>query len=195
MLRRDGTRDNFFSMTSSVTRKASSVIFKTVTNICLASLLAPALAQSGNPDWAPMPNPDLHLAALRTGGGRLRAPGQIAISPDSTLLAWTLGGRGGGSLNLTDLKDSSAKDKVVTIPGTSDCSNGAPVWSPDSKTLAFTSTCTGDKSGQPQVFLYSHATGEAKQLTHLKGIFQQVAWSPDGKSLGFLFVENAREEI
>ena len=169
----------------------SSAVAKIVFSLCLASALAPAIAQSGNPDWAPMPNPDPRLAALRTGGGRLRAPGQIAISPDSTVLAWTLGGRGGSSLNLTDLKDPAAKEKVVTVAGTSDCSNGAPVWSPDSKTLAFTSTCTGDKSGQPQIFLYSRATGDAKQLTHLKGIFQQVAWSPDGKSLGFLFVENA----
>ena len=32
---------------------------------------------------------------------------------------------------------------------------------------------------------------QSKQLTHLKGIFQQVAFSPDGKSIAFLFVENA----
>ncbi len=148
-------------------------------------------AQSGNPDWAPMPNPDPRLAAIHMGGGRLRAPGQISISPDATVLAWTLGGPGGGSVNLTDLKDPSVKDKMIRVPGPLDCSNGAPAWSPDSKTLAFTSNCTGDKSGQSQIFLYSRASGEAKQLTHLKGIFQQVAWSPDGKSLGFLFVENA----
>jgi dipeptidyl aminopeptidase/acylaminoacyl peptidase len=153
-------------------------------------LLAPALyAQSGNADWVPMPNPDPRLAAMRTTGGRLRAPGQVAITPDATMLAWTLGGRG-GSLNLTDLKNPSAKEKVVTIAGTSDCSNGAPVWSPDSQTLAFTSTCSGDPA-QPQIFLYSRATGEAKQLTHLKGIFQQVAFAPNGKSVAFLFVENA----
>ena len=138
-----------------------------------------------------MPNPDPRLAAMRTTGGRLRAPGQLSISPDATLLAWTIGGRGGAVLNLTDLSNPAAKDKVVAVAGTSDCSNGAPVWSPDSQTLAFTSTCTGDKSGQPQIFLYSRATGETKQLTHLKGIFQQAAWAPDSKSLAFLFVENA----
>ena len=169
----------------------SSAIAKSLAAFCLAAALAPALAQSGNADWAPMPNPDPRLAAMRTTGGRLRAPGQIAISPDATMLAWTLGGRGGSVLNLTDLTNPSTKEKVVSVAGTSDCSNGAPVWSPDSQTLAFTSTCTGDKSGQPQIFLYSRATGETKQLTHLKGIFQQVAFSPDGSALAFLFVENA----
>ncbi len=138
-----------------------------------------------------MPNPDPRLAAMRTTGGRLRAPGQVAIAPDGTLLAWTLAGRAGTALNLTVLANPSAKEKVVTVAGTSDCSNGAPVWSPDSKTLAFTSTCTSDKSDQPQIFLYSRATGESKQLTHLKGIFQQAAFSPDGSTLAFLFVENA----
>ena len=128
---------------------------------------------------------------MRTTGGRLRAPGQIAISPDAKTLAWTLGGRDGGTLNLTDLNNSPGQEKLVTVTGASKCSSGSPVWSPDSKTLAFTSTCTGDNSGQPQIFLYSRATGGAKQLTHLKGIFQQVAWSPDGSTLAFLFVENA----
>jgi dipeptidyl aminopeptidase/acylaminoacyl peptidase len=148
-------------------------------------------------DWAPMPNPDPRLAAMRqAGGARLRAPGQVAISPDGQVLAWTLGGRGGGSLNLTDLANPTpAKDKIVSVAGSTstDCSNTSPVWSPDSQTLAFTSTCTSkeDEPGQPEIFLYSRATGESRQLTHVKGIFQQVAWSPDGSTIAFLFVENA----
>jgi len=30
-----------------------------------------------------------------------------------------------------------------------------------------------------------------KQLTHVTGLFKQAAWSPDGKTIAFLFVENA----
>ena len=73
------------------------------------------------------------------------------------------------------------------------CSNSSPVWSPDSQTLAFTSTCTAkeEKPGPEQIFLWTRANGVVRQLTHLTGNINQPAWSPDGKSLAFLFVENA----
>ena len=45
--------------------------------------------------------------------------------------------------------------------------------------------------GQDQVFVWSKKTGESKQLTHLMGMMDSLTWSPDGKSIGFLFVENA----
>ncbi len=166
------------------------------TAAALAAALLPslALAQSGKTDWAPMPNPDPRLAAMRGTGGRLRAPGQIAITPDGTTIAWSIFGREGSQLHLTEIANPDpAKDKIVSVAGTTNCSSSSPVWSPDSQTLAFTSNCTSktEEPGQVQIFLYSRSTGEVKQLTHLKGIFQQVAWSPDGKSLAFLFVENA----
>jgi dipeptidyl aminopeptidase/acylaminoacyl peptidase len=155
----------------------------------------PAHSQTLAIPWAPMPNPDPRLAALHaTPSARLRAPGAVAVTPDGTTLAWTIGSREGAQLHITDLANPDpAKEKIVSIAGFTNCSNSSPVWAPDSKTLAFTSTCTGknEKPGDPQIFLYSRATGEAHQLTHLTGIFQQAAFSPDGKSLAFLFVENA----
>jgi len=124
----------------------------------------------------------------------LPMPGSAAISPDGTTVAWTLRQREGSTLHLTTLADPDpAKEKLIAPNGTTACSNSAPVWSPDSATLAFTSTCTGstEHPGQEQVFLWSRATGEIKQLTHVTGNIQQAAWSPDGKSIAFLFVENA----
>ena len=52
-------------------------------------------------------------------------------------------------------------------------------------------TAEAEKPGQDQVFLWSKKTGESKQLTHLVGAIDSLAWSPDGKSIAFLFVENA----
>jgi dipeptidyl aminopeptidase/acylaminoacyl peptidase len=159
--------------------------------LCLIAL--PAVSQSGTPDpMTPMANPDPRLAEIHAKMSRASSPGQVAISPDGTLIAYTLSGRGGSTLHLLPYPSSDAsKEKIVPTPDS--CSNSSPVWSPDSQTLAFTASCPtkDDKAAQPQIFLYSRATGESRQLTHLTGIFQQAAFSPDGKSLALLFVENA----
>jgi dipeptidyl aminopeptidase/acylaminoacyl peptidase len=152
-------------------------------------------AQSGTPEpMKPFANPDPRLAQIHAKMSRANTPGGVALSPDATLLAWTLGGREGQVLHLTDLAHPEpAKDRLISPNSDTACSNYAPVWSPDSKTLAFTSSCTGKeaKPGQPQIFLWTRETGQVTQLTHLTGIFQQAAFSPDGQELAFLFVENA----
>src|ERR1700712_4349927 len=132
--------------------------------LVVACILAgSAYAQSGNADWAPMPNPDPRLAAIRSAqGSRLRSPSGGAISADAALVAWAIGARGGLELHVTDLANPDpAKDKIISVAGATSCSNSSPVWSPDSQTLAFTSTCTSkdEKPGQPQIFLWSRATG------------------------------------
>jgi dipeptidyl aminopeptidase/acylaminoacyl peptidase len=121
-------------------------------------------------------------------------PGGVALSPDGATVAWTLRQREGTTLHLTSVADPDpAKEKLITPNGATNCSNASPIWSPDGATLAFVSTCTGkeDRPGQEQIFLWSKATGEVKQLTHVTGNIAQPAWSPDGKSIAFLFVENA----
>ena len=80
-----------------------SAWFRTFSSALLLPIAFTAYAQT-KVDWAPMPNPDPRLAAMRqSGGARLRAPGQVAISPDGALLAWTIGGREGSALHLTDV--------------------------------------------------------------------------------------------
>jgi dipeptidyl aminopeptidase/acylaminoacyl peptidase len=121
-------------------------------------------------------------------------PGGVALSPDGATVAWTLRQREGTTLHLTSVADPDpGKEKLITPNGATNCSNASPMWSPDGATLAFLSTCTGtqDRPGQEQIFLWSKATGEVKQLTHVVGNIAQPAWSPDGKSIAFLFVENA----
>lgn len=57
-----------------------------------------------------------------------------------------------------------------------------PVWSPDSKQVAFASA----RGGKPQVYSIAVDGGEARPLTTLKqGVVGDLAWSPDGKWLVF----------
>jgi dipeptidyl aminopeptidase/acylaminoacyl peptidase len=85
-----------------------------------------------------------------------------------------------------------AKDQIIKPATDSNCGSDAPAWSPpDGETLAYASTCTTEQNNQPQIFLWSKKTGQSRQLTHVSGIIDDIAWSPDGKSIAFLFVENA----
>jgi dipeptidyl aminopeptidase/acylaminoacyl peptidase len=142
----------------------------------------------------PLANPDPRLATIHDSMSRARMPSSVAISPDGTLVAWAIGGKDGVTLHVTDVRHPDpATEKLVAPNAATGCANTSPAWSPDSKTLAFTSSCTAneDKPAQPQIFLWSRANGNVHQLTHLTGIFQQATYSPDGKSLALLFVENA----
>jgi Tol biopolymer transport system component/cytosine/adenosine deaminase-related metal-dependent hydrolase len=57
-----------------------------------------------------------------------------------------------------------------------------PAWSPDGKTLAYST----DKGGSLDIWLRDMATGEARQLTRFDGAAVSSAWSRDGKSIAFL---------
>jgi dipeptidyl aminopeptidase/acylaminoacyl peptidase len=125
--------------------------------------------------------------------GMTKTPSSVAISPDGTTVAWTL--RQGTRIHLTEVANpDNTKDKLVgTGSDDAKCGSSDPKWSPDGGWLAFVSSCTPstEKSGQDQVFVWSKTTGQSKQLTHLTGEMDSLAWSPDGKAIGFLFVENA----
>lgn len=155
-------------------------------------LLKPLDAQSGTPDtMTPLANPDPRLAEIHSHMTRTASPGQVALSPDGTAIAYTLKTPAGTTLHLLPYPSADAsKEKIVNVAGASACSLTDPVWAPNSQTLAFTSDCVAGQK-QDQIFLYSRATGESKQLTHVTGLFDSAAFSPDGRSLAILFVENA----
>ena len=149
-----------------------------------ALLLSTTLSAQTKPALAPAPDTANPTATFT----RSAQPGGVALSPDASTVAWTLH----STLHLSDVADPS-KTRTITIEGATSCSSSSPIWSPDSTTLAFLSTCTSDKSkpSQEQIFLWSKSTNKTRQLTHLTGNLEQPAFSPDGKSIAFLFVENA----
>jgi dipeptidyl aminopeptidase/acylaminoacyl peptidase len=148
---------------------------------------------------------DARIGALIETLGKTRTPTSAAISPDGSMVAWAVRSGETSQIHLTEVADPDpAKEKIVgTGTGGTDCGSSDPKWSPDGELLAFVSDCTAkeetgsgetgkaNKAGQDQVFVWSKKTGEAKKLTNLVGGIDELAWSPDGKAIGFLFVENA----
>ncbi len=128
--------------------------------------------------------------------GHVTVPANVAVSPDGALVAWTLRGGQGTAIHLTPTSHGDpTAEKLISVAGSSACAYETPIWSPDGGTLAFLSDCAPlegkQTKGQQQVFLWSKATGQTRQLTHLTGELGQPAWTPDRKAIGFLFVENA----
>jgi dipeptidyl aminopeptidase/acylaminoacyl peptidase len=165
---------------------------KTFLPLTLLAIAATAFAQSGTPSpMIPLAKHDPRLEKITEAMHASKSPTYVALSPDGATVAWTLRRTEGTQLHLTEVA-SPVKDKVLA-PTAADCANEGPVWSPDGATLAFTSTCTpkSEKAGQEQIFLWTKSTGKFKQLTHLTGNIHSLAFSPDGKSIAFLFVENA----
>jgi len=184
--------------------------------LALAAILAAplfAMGQSGSPATiTPLKNPDPRVAPILETMRKARNPGALALSPDGSLLAWSLGRSEGSSrIHLTETAHPDAtQDRTISLSrggssadgddasGTAakagaGCTAIDPAWSPDGGTLAFLSTCTGstDQPQQTQIFVWSRKSGQARQLTHVTGEIQAVSWGPDGRSIGFLFVENA----
>jgi Tol biopolymer transport system component len=159
------------------------------------ALLALGTALEGRAQTTSAPGKDPRIGALIETLGKTKTPSSAAISPDGTTVAWAVREREGWQIHLTGvLNPDPAKEKIVgTGSNTASCGSSEPKWSPDGGWLAFVSDCTlpTEKQGQDQVFVWSKKTGESKQLTHLVGGIDSLAWSPDGKTIGFLFVENA----
>jgi dipeptidyl aminopeptidase/acylaminoacyl peptidase len=102
---------------------------------------------------------------------------QTAISPDGKSVAWS-----------TDAGIFVDGKRVSAAPEKKELDEIELAWSPDSKRLAFLSDA--GKKGQRQLYIVTPGK-IAKKLTDVRGYLSNPQWSRDGKSIGFLFIENA----
>ncbi len=124
----------------------------------------------------------------------------VAAAPDGRRVAWTVTRKRGATASGTgepgQILQLAAADgsavRTVRIPGSVEsCRYGALAWSPDSRTLAFLSNCNQPKAMRRQLDIYevgAHRT-RARRLTHLDGFVHELAWTPAGSALSFLYVK------
>ncbi|GAB3635566.1 S41 family peptidase [Hymenobacter arcticus] len=116
---------------------------------------------------------------LLAAGPALAAPpaprpyySEPAVAPDRQELAFV----SGGDIWTVPVAGGEAR-LLVAHPAT----ESRPLYAPDGKSLAFTST----RSGNGDIYLLNFASGELKRLTFDDGLDQLDGWSADGKYLYF----------
>lgn len=120
---------------------------------------------------------------------------ETAISPDGKQVAWVERlvdnngvPNGTSAIYVADLS-SGAAPRRITATATGFAAEEKVAWSPDSKQLAFLSDA--GNSDQQQLYVVSASGGTARKLAEVKGFLDSPGWSPDGKTLAVLFIENA----
>jgi len=156
--------------------RSNAMLFRILVCLTCPVLLAAIAA----PAWAQL---------LASGDlSRLRSVGGVALSPDNRYLAYTITmrdrpGRPYGQLWVMDL----STEKSVRLGG--DKPAGGPLWSGDSKWIAFRGA-DGERHG----LLLAHPDGSGTTFvaalvgtnSPLPGSGKDFTWSPDGRQIAFV---------
>ncbi|MGD1105614.1 MAG: S9 family peptidase [Terracidiphilus sp.] len=169
-------------MSRSTLRSLSAAIILSLFALFLAH------AQSAAPAQAAVAPPPTQLDEILSSQNRARTISQVAISPDAKRIAWLEAGQ----IRVAPFDNLAQGQPVTASPGQA-CTASNLIWSPDSTSIAFLSDCAdpSDQPAQPDLFV-SHLDGSpAHRLTQLHGYIDAPAFSPDGQSIAFLYVEGA----
>ncbi len=166
--------------------------FQVLVVSCAAFALSATLSLPGAVGQRATPSKDggSNEEALK-GASRAHTLGQVAVSPDGKRLAWIQMAKDGAEIRVAPYADLGKSERVTAAAKAEQhCHEGEIAWAPDSRELAFFSDCARFGE-QTDLYLWQQNGKAAKRLTDLKGYVAAPAFSPDGNSVGFLYVEGA----
>ena len=128
----------------------------------------------------------------------------VAVAPNGRTVAWTVTekaprekspksaanhGKPGQILQMADVAGTGVRT-VTIAQSVKSCRYSNLSWSPDSRTLAFLSNCNHGAAGDDQFDIYEVTAADtaARRISHLRGLVQQLVWTPNGRELSFLYV-------
>ena len=162
-----------------------------LTGAALATLLAIA-PPSASPSTRPLPSVQQVFDSLE----KVRNFHDVAISKDGASVAWSeraKDAKGRDLLGRVFVSAGGAKPRRLTgAAGGKDAKEKGAAFSPDGSRVAFLSDAGGP--GGTQIWVAPAAGGAARRLTKVKGQLDHLLWSPDGRSIAFLFVEGSEQE-
>lgn len=154
--------------------------------LCTAFSLPAAWAQNSPP--APdRAHTEQVLRGLNRGG---RTVGQVALAPDGKHLAWIQFAPQGAEIRVAPLDSIAGSQRITAAAAGQHCREGEIAWSPDSSALAFFSDCARPGE-QTDLYIARFDGTPPRRITELNGLVGAPAFSPDGESIAFLYVEGA----
>ncbi|WP_109124668.1 S9 family peptidase [Dyella sp. C11] len=153
-----------------------------------ARLLLPLMAVAFVSSVHAAPAVDPRIEKLLADLGKARAINAVQLSPDGSQLAWVVRTAGRDVIEVA-AADGSNAHRINAKAG--DCNETDPAWAPDSRHLAYVANCTSGSGRQKDLLIADAQAKESpRHMATLPGVAQGFSWSPDGKSLGFLYVPN-----